>query len=118
MGRAIVGAPVGFAAPPSAAIERAAVSPTAGQLAQADQSLGADRLGGASNRGGNGPSGEDYRTLRDALRRLAGVRLALHCYNAETGRADPLWDHDTHLLEASRPRRTPEGPDRPAIPPC
>jgi hypothetical protein len=61
------------------------------------------------------PSGKDYRALREALRRLAGVRLTLHRFNAETGKADPLWDHDTYLLEASRPRHTPQGLDRPAV---
>ena len=61
------------------------------------------------------PSGKDYRSLRAALRRLAGVRLTLHRFNAETGKADPRWDHDTYLLEASRPTDTPQGLDRPAV---
>lgn len=61
------------------------------------------------------PSGQDYQTLRDSLQRLASLSVTIHCYNAETGAADPLWDLDTHLLSAARPRSEPQGLQRPAI---
>lgn len=65
---------------------------------------------------GTAPAGEHYRLLRDALDRLAYVRITIDGYDVETGRFRDNWiAKDEKLVHLGRPKDTPTGVDRPGI---
>ena len=75
---------------------------------------------GTTDRAPCGPrhlvSGENYRDLRDALDRLAGVRVTIDGYDVETGTFRDNWiAKDEKLVHLGRPKSTPSGLDRPSI---
>lgn len=63
---------------------------------------------------GRAPSNEDYRSVREALDRLAGVSVTIDGYDAITGTYhDPgRWVTKSNLVEISTPAFDPDGLDR------
>jgi len=64
---------------------------------------------------GAAPSGKDYRTLRDALIRLAWVSVTIDGYDVETGEFRDNWIVHESLMAVGRPKDDPSGLQRPGI---
>jgi hypothetical protein len=64
---------------------------------------------------GKAPSGENYRDLREALVRLAMVRITIDGYDVETGDFRDNWIVTESLMAVGRPKDDPTGLDRPSI---
>jgi hypothetical protein len=64
---------------------------------------------------GRPPGGEEYRQVRDALRRLAWLAVTIRGYNAATGKPDQRVVSEDHLLRLTHRVDDPEGLDRPWI---
>lgn len=64
---------------------------------------------------GKAPSGENYRDLRSAVDRLAGLRITIDGYDVESGEFRDNWIVKESLLAVGRPKGDVSGLDRPSI---